>query len=87
MPRALGFRTAVDAVLLSTALAGMRRVGRFEYATDRIENGPIRTVLETYLGIGEWVLERGTRTMARYPYTFRRIPDDQLTRRGYRGRS
>jgi len=29
MPRALGFRTAVDAVLLSTALAGMRRVGRF----------------------------------------------------------
>jgi len=29
MAKALGFRTAVDAVLLSTALAGMRRVGRF----------------------------------------------------------
>ncbi|KAG4093047.1 hypothetical protein H8356DRAFT_1338206 [Neocallimastix lanati (nom. inval.)] len=87
MPRALGFRTAIDAVLLSTALAGMRRVGRFEYATDRINNGPIRTVLETYLGVGEWVLDRGTRTMARYPMTFRRIPDDQVSRRGYRGRS
>jgi len=29
MAKALGFRTAVDAVLLSTALAGMRRVGRY----------------------------------------------------------
>jgi len=47
----------VDAVLLSTVLAGVRRSSGFTPQTETIGDPTIRSVAERYLGIGETIFD------------------------------
>ncbi|KAI0859701.1 hypothetical protein F4860DRAFT_515678 [Xylaria cubensis] len=51
---------ALDAVLISTILAGMRRSTGLTVRSDRItgENGEMHKWVNKYLGVGEWVLDQ-----------------------------
>ncbi|KAI1383928.1 DUF1748-domain-containing protein [Hypoxylon trugodes] len=52
---------AVDAVLISTILAGMRRSTGLTFNTERIsvgENKDANKWIEKYLGVGEWVMDQ-----------------------------
>jgi len=48
---------AFDAVLLSTALAGVRRSSGFSPATGDISDATTRSIAERYLGVGELVFD------------------------------
>ncbi|ETW83190.1 hypothetical protein HETIRDRAFT_316666 [Heterobasidion irregulare TC 32-1] len=47
----------VDAVLLSTVVAGIRRSSGFTPQTESIADPTIRSVAERYLGIGETIFD------------------------------
>ncbi|KAI0466277.1 hypothetical protein F4859DRAFT_519296 [Xylaria cf. heliscus] len=51
---------ALDAVLISTILAGMRRSTGLTVKSERItgENGEMNKWVNKYLGVGEWVLDQ-----------------------------
>ncbi|KAL1922570.1 uncharacterized protein VTP21DRAFT_10109 [Calcarisporiella thermophila] len=44
---------AVDALLISTALAGIKRSTGLTAATSKIENKDVRSAVESYLNAGE----------------------------------
>ncbi|KAJ3197180.1 hypothetical protein HK101_005459 [Irineochytrium annulatum] len=48
---------AVELTLVSTAFSGARRSGGFEINTRKIENDTARTVVDTYLGVGDWAVD------------------------------
>ncbi|KZT07747.1 DUF1748-domain-containing protein [Laetiporus sulphureus 93-53] len=64
---------AVDAVLLSTVVAGVRRSIGITPTTDMIEDQTIRNAAERYLGIGETVFDliQGSAVNSKY---FKRDP-------------
>ncbi|KAI1314115.1 hypothetical protein F5Y03DRAFT_389596 [Xylaria venustula] len=51
---------ALDAVLISTILAGMRRSTGLTVKSERItgESGEMNKWVNKYLGVGEWVLDQ-----------------------------
>lgn len=51
---------AVDAVLISTVLAGMKRSTGLTFKTDRAsgENKDMNKWIDKYLGVGEWVMDQ-----------------------------
>ncbi|KAI0002857.1 DUF1748-domain-containing protein [Xylariaceae sp. FL0662B] len=52
---------AVDAVLISTILAGMRRSTGLSFRTERVSIGDNKEAnkwVEKYLSIGEWVMDQ-----------------------------
>ncbi|KAI0533365.1 hypothetical protein GGR58DRAFT_506417 [Xylaria digitata] len=52
---------ALDAVLISTILAGMRRSTGLTVKSERItgeNNGEMNKWVNKYLGVGEWVLDQ-----------------------------
>ncbi|EIW57147.1 DUF1748-domain-containing protein [Trametes versicolor FP-101664 SS1] len=51
------FHYAVDAALVSTVLAGVRRSSGFTVETDKISEPTLRSVTERYLGFGETVFD------------------------------
>ncbi|TFK49946.1 DUF1748-domain-containing protein [Heliocybe sulcata] len=51
------FHYAVDAVFLSTVLAGVRRSSGFRPDTTQVPEGTARSVADTYLGIGETIFD------------------------------
>ncbi|OJT03210.1 hypothetical protein TRAPUB_6207 [Trametes pubescens] len=51
------FHYAVDAALVSTVLAGVRRSSGFTVETDKISEPSLRSVAERYLGFGETVFD------------------------------
>ncbi|KAI8369807.1 hypothetical protein EDC96DRAFT_503458 [Choanephora cucurbitarum] len=51
------FHFATDAVLISTALAGIKRNTGLQPAVDQIENEQVRHYAEKYLNVGEWAMD------------------------------
>ncbi|KAI9896285.1 hypothetical protein N3K66_008457 [Trichothecium roseum] len=51
---------AVDAVLLSAFLAGMKRSTGLTFKTDRVagDNKEVSKWVDKYLGVGEWVMDQ-----------------------------
>ncbi|PFH58826.1 hypothetical protein XA68_13173 [Ophiocordyceps unilateralis] len=51
---------AIDAVLISAVLAGMKRSTGLTFRTDRVsgENREVSKWLDKYLGVGEWVMDQ-----------------------------
>ncbi|KAJ3480556.1 hypothetical protein NLI96_g8265 [Meripilus lineatus] len=62
------FHYAVDAVLVSTVLAGVRRSSGFTPQTTGISDPTARSVVEKYLGIGESIFDmiQGTAVNSQY---------------------
>jgi len=58
----------VDAVLLSTVLAGVRRSSGFAPATNSIQDETIRSIADKYLGVGETIFDmlQGTAVNSQY---------------------
>jgi len=59
---------AVDAVLLSTVVAGIRRSSGFAPETQLISDPTLRSVAERFLGVGESIFDmaQGTAVNSRY---------------------
>ncbi|EHS62552.1 hypothetical protein PGT21_029603 [Puccinia graminis f. sp. tritici] len=59
----LGFSTssfvhyAVDAVLVSVCLSGIKRSTGLSPAVSKIQNKEIRQVVVSYLDVGEWIMD------------------------------
>jgi len=62
------FHYAVDAVLVSTVLAGVRRSSGFTPETSTIPEGTIRSLTDRYLGIGESVFDIAQATVVNSGY-------------------
>ncbi|KAH9949900.1 DUF1748-domain-containing protein [Amylocystis lapponica] len=62
------FHYAVDAVLVSTVVAGVRRSSGFTPETTVITDPTLRSVAERYLGIGETIFDmiQGTAVNSQY---------------------
>ncbi|EMD33965.1 hypothetical protein CERSUDRAFT_86733 [Gelatoporia subvermispora B] len=62
------FHYAVDAVLISTVVAGVRRSSGFTPQTELITDDTMRSVAERYLGVGETILDmiQGTAVNSHY---------------------
>lgn len=58
----------VDAVLLSTVVAGIRRSSGFTPQTESIADPTIRSVAERYLGIGETIFDAVQATVVNSQY-------------------
>ncbi|KAI9437803.1 hypothetical protein F5148DRAFT_1294146 [Russula earlei] len=59
---------AIDAVLLSTVLAGVKRSTNFAFDTEFISNPTIRSITEQYLGFGETMFNALQGTIVTSPY-------------------
>ncbi|RPA83486.1 DUF1748-domain-containing protein [Ascobolus immersus RN42] len=59
---------SVDAVLLSSLLASVRRNTGLQVKTDNIESGEIRNAINKYLNVGEWVIDQSTAFMSTSAY-------------------
>ncbi|KAF8976829.1 hypothetical protein BGZ46_007924 [Entomortierella lignicola] len=59
---------AADAVLVSAVLAGIKRSTGLGVATQKIENEDIRSYVDKYLTVGEWVVDQGTAFMSASQY-------------------
>ncbi|KAF7724492.1 hypothetical protein EC973_000942 [Apophysomyces ossiformis] len=63
---------AVDAALISTILAGIKRTTGLQPAVKKIENKEIRGYFEKYLAVGEWILDTTIVLMSNSSYFERR---------------
>ncbi|KAJ3217415.1 hypothetical protein HDU67_007998 [Dinochytrium kinnereticum] len=61
-----------EATLLTTAFSGARRVGGFDVDMKKIENETVRTVVNQYLFVGDWVLDTTISQIKKYPEIFPR---------------
>ncbi|KAF9956156.1 hypothetical protein BGZ72_002981 [Mortierella alpina] len=50
---------AVDAILISAVLAGIKRSTGLTVASSKIDNKDVRSAVEKYLSIGEWAMDQG----------------------------
>ncbi|KAJ3263010.1 hypothetical protein HDU76_012327 [Blyttiomyces sp. JEL0837] len=48
---------AFDAALLSVAFAGAKRAAGVEFNPQKIENETARSIVQQYLGLGDWVVD------------------------------
>jgi len=58
----------VDAVLLSTVVAGIRRASGFEPHTELITEPTVRSVTEKFLGVGETIFDVAQATAVNSSY-------------------
>ncbi|ORY05525.1 DUF1748-domain-containing protein [Basidiobolus meristosporus CBS 931.73] len=49
---------AIDAALVSTVLAGIKRSTGLTVAVDKIENSTFRSAMSTYLSIGDYCFDK-----------------------------
>ncbi|KAG0239209.1 hypothetical protein B0O80DRAFT_461316 [Mortierella sp. GBAus27b] len=66
------FHYATDAILISVILAGIKRSTGLTVASNRIESQDVRSAVDKYLGIGEWVLDQGIIFLSSSKYFERR---------------
>ncbi|CAG8675677.1 16763_t:CDS:2 [Acaulospora morrowiae] len=59
---------AVDAVLVSAVLAGIKRSSGLSLVTSNIENQDLRKAVDKFLDVGEWVVDQGTMVMKSSQY-------------------
>ncbi|CAO3569922.1 unnamed protein product [Mortierella alpina] len=59
---------AADAVLVSAVLAGIKRSTGLSVATNKIESEDVRSYVEKYLTVGEWVVDQGSAFMSASQY-------------------
>ncbi|KAF9182466.1 hypothetical protein BGZ51_004732 [Haplosporangium sp. Z 767] len=62
------FHYAADAILLSAVLAGIKRSTGLTVASNRIESKDVRSAVDRYLNIGEWVMDQGIMLMSTSKY-------------------
>ncbi|KAG0062146.1 hypothetical protein BGZ89_010878 [Linnemannia elongata] len=62
------FHYAADAILLSAVLAGIKRSTGLTVASNKIESKDVRSAVDQYLGIGEWVVDQGIMFMSNSKY-------------------
>ncbi|KAI0084134.1 DUF1748-domain-containing protein [Irpex rosettiformis] len=62
------FHYAVDAVLVSTVLAGVKKTSGFYPSTASIGDSTLRSFTDSYLGIGERIFETIQATAVNSPY-------------------
>ncbi|KAI9090841.1 hypothetical protein DFS34DRAFT_653897 [Phlyctochytrium arcticum] len=75
MPRILP--AALDIILVSTLLAGLRRSGNFEFVLEHIQSAAVRWFLMQFLFLGERFLDLLLMLTRKYPAYFRpRLPLD-----------
>jgi hypothetical protein len=60
-------RFALDAVLVSTVLAGARRAAGLEVNTRKIENKTLKDAIDGYLWIGDYALDFTISGLKRFP--------------------
>ncbi|KAJ1993613.1 hypothetical protein H4R33_000614 [Dimargaris cristalligena] len=63
---------AADAVLISAVLAGIRRSSGLTFKTDSIESKEFRSVIESFLNIGEKTIDFGTSILSTTSFFERR---------------
>ncbi|KAI1319911.1 hypothetical protein EDD11_002586 [Mortierella claussenii] len=59
---------AADAVLVSAVLAGIKRSTGLGVATHKIESEDVRTYVDKYLTVGEWVVDQGSAFLSSSQY-------------------
>ncbi|KAG1775977.1 DUF1748-domain-containing protein [Suillus placidus] len=59
---------AVDAVLVSTVVAGIRRSSGFTVDTTRISDPTMRSFADRFLGVGETIFDMATATSVNSDY-------------------
>ncbi|KAF9913787.1 hypothetical protein BX616_009588 [Lobosporangium transversale] len=57
-----------DAVLVSAVLAGIKRSTGLSVATHKIESEDVRTYVDKYLTVGEWVVDQGAAFLSTSQY-------------------
>ncbi|KAF9113269.1 hypothetical protein BGX27_001914 [Mortierella sp. AM989] len=62
------FHYAADAILLSAVLAGIKRSTGLTVASNKIESKDVRSAVDKYLSIGEWVVDQGIIFMSASTY-------------------
>ncbi|KAG0354685.1 hypothetical protein BC939DRAFT_440717 [Gamsiella multidivaricata] len=50
---------AADAILISAVLAGIKRSTGLTVASNKIESKDVRSAVDKYLSIGEWIMDQG----------------------------
>lgn len=65
---------SVDAVLISTVFAGVRRSTGLTLKVNNVENKDAQGVVAKYLEVGEWVFDLSSSFMSSSPYFERRLP-------------
>ncbi|KAI9000479.1 hypothetical protein BD414DRAFT_471733 [Trametes punicea] len=62
------FHYTLDAALISTVLAGVRRSSGFALETEKISDPTLRSVADRYLGVGETIFDmiQGTAVNSEY---------------------
>ena len=60
-----------DIILSSTALAGIRRAGNFDYPIDEIQSTGLRWIASQFLFIGELVLDLTVSMTHQHPQIFK----------------
>ncbi|OAQ30500.1 DUF1748-domain-containing protein [Linnemannia elongata AG-77] len=66
------FHYAADAILISAVLAGIKRSTGLTVASNKIESKDVRSALDQYLGIGEWVVDQGIMFMSNSKYFYKK---------------
>ncbi|KAI5809106.1 hypothetical protein DFH27DRAFT_251228 [Peziza echinospora] len=59
---------SVDAILFSAFLAGVKRSTGLTLKTEKIESPDIRSALDKYLNVGEWVMDQSIAIMSTTGY-------------------
>ncbi|KAF8923823.1 hypothetical protein EDD21DRAFT_390044 [Dissophora ornata] len=62
------FHYVADAVLISAVLAGIKRSTGLTVASNKIESQDVRSIVDKYLGIGEWIMDAGIVAMSNSQY-------------------
>ncbi|KAK9896221.1 DUF1748-domain-containing protein [Cystobasidium minutum MCA 4210] len=58
----------LDAILISTVLAGVRRATGLTAKSNSTKNNDVNTFLKSYLDIGEWVFDASVVLLSRSSY-------------------
>ncbi|KAJ3179667.1 hypothetical protein HDU87_002873 [Geranomyces variabilis] len=60
------FQLAFSAVLASTAISGAKRAANLDFDGRKIENECLRNVVNSYMRVGDWVLDVTTKEVKRH---------------------
>ncbi|KAG0283303.1 hypothetical protein BGZ96_012337 [Linnemannia gamsii] len=71
------FHYAADAILISAVLAGIKRSTGLTVASNKIESKDVRSAVDQYLGIGEWVVDQGIMFMSNSKYFHKKRSDQR----------
>ncbi|KAI8376837.1 hypothetical protein BD560DRAFT_391663 [Blakeslea trispora] len=59
---------AFDAILITTLLASIKRSTGLELATSKLESSTIRSYVDKYLNLGEWIFDMSVAYMNHSSY-------------------